>query len=86
MDDATLSFFRTHPERQRCLFRLLGLDNMIAADRLVTIGELLEYFDSGDDAAARALLQHVKARREHGLHKRAESLGCTTAYLRECDR
>ena len=85
MDDATLSFFRSHPERQRCLIRLLRLEDMIEADRLITLRELAEYFESGDDGAARALLQHVKARREHGLAKRVDAIGFLAPYSRLLD-
>ncbi|MEO6002024.1 MAG: hypothetical protein ABIZ04_20655 [Opitutus sp.] len=45
---------------------ILGIAEMGPVDHLRTREEVCEYVESGDVGAARALIQHAKARREMG--------------------
>jgi len=74
MNDDTLAFFRIQPDALRLLATLLRIQEMLSADQIHTRREIRTYLESGDPGAARALIQHAKARRELCMSKRADSV------------
>jgi hypothetical protein len=67
LTDETLAWLRTQDHVPLALITaLLGAADMAREDHLLTSYEVMEYVESGDVGAARALLQHAKARRQYG--------------------
>lgn len=63
MSEDTLEFFRPQFGAERMLRALLQVGDMAPHDQVQSLREILEYIDSGDVGAARALIQHARARR-----------------------
>jgi hypothetical protein len=63
MSETTLAFFRPQFGAERMLGALLQVKAMAWTDRVQSEREIREYLETGDVGAARALIQHARARR-----------------------
>jgi len=64
--EQSIAYARTLPDAVDCICDMVGGRYMSASDQVFTRDEAQDYVLSGDVGAARALLQHAKARRGFG--------------------
>ena len=63
-NEELLADLRSRPDALNTIFAIVRVREMGPADHIRTRHEVRHYIESGGIAAARALIQHAKARRE----------------------